>query len=237
MKIFNTSRLRVRKLTPKEYGILQAFNMGNWKQVVSDSQAYKQFGNAVTTTVFTPIAEEIKKAILQSESEEINMEKQTQEVNGAEDAMNVPITEDGTQKTETKEETMAAVETDAAAVGETADEESIDGGNIPTGEMAAFITETLFNETLIPGILYEKIKESILQTLKQEFDGKTIGEAKEIKRDWEAAENAIKDILSKYAPSGYMGKAIYPVLMPLKERLESGERTADLFNAIVEATR
>lgn len=238
MKIFDARRLRVRKLTPKEYGILQAFPMGNWKQVVSDSQAYKQFGNAVTTTVFTPIAEEIKKTILQSESEEINMEKQEKaEVNGSEYAMNTPITEDGTQKTETKEETMVAVETDAEAVGETADEEGRDGGNIPTGEMAAFITETLFNETLIPGILYEKIKESILQTLKQEFDGKTIGEAKEIKRDWEAAENAIKDIISKYAPSGYMGKAIYPVLMPLKERLENGERTADLFNAIVEATR
>ena len=40
-------------MTPKEYGILQAFPMDDWKQVVSDSQAYKQFGNAVTTTVFT----------------------------------------------------------------------------------------------------------------------------------------------------------------------------------------
>lgn len=56
MKIFDTKRLRVRKLTPKEYGILQAFPMDDWKQVVSDSQAYKQFGNAVTTTVFTAIA-------------------------------------------------------------------------------------------------------------------------------------------------------------------------------------
>lgn len=235
VKIFDTSRLRVRKLTPKEYGILQAFPMEKWKQVVSDSQAYKQFGNAVTTTVFTGVAEEIKKAILQSESEEINMEKREQtEVNGLETAMNTPITEEEPKKTENETETeaAAAVEVDVAA-----DEESVDGGNIQTGEMAAFITETLFNETLIPGILYEKINESIMQTLKQEFDGKTIGEAKEIKRDWEAAENAIKDILSKYAPSGYMGKAIYPVLMPLKRRLESGERTADLFNAIVEATR
>lgn len=49
--------------------------MDDWKQVVSDSQAYKQFGNAVTTTVFTAIAQEIKKSILQSESEEISMEK------------------------------------------------------------------------------------------------------------------------------------------------------------------
>lgn len=59
VKIFDTKRLRVRKLTPKEYGILQAFPMDDWKQVVSDSQAYKQFGNAVTTTVFTAIAEEV----------------------------------------------------------------------------------------------------------------------------------------------------------------------------------
>lgn len=65
MKIFDTKRLRVRKLTPKEYGILQAFPMDDWKQVVSDSQAYKQFGNAVTTTVFTAIAEEIAKAFMQ----------------------------------------------------------------------------------------------------------------------------------------------------------------------------
>lgn len=63
VKIFDTKRLRVRKLTPKEYGILQAFPMDDWKQVVSDSQAYKQFGNAVTTTVFTAIAEEIAKGI------------------------------------------------------------------------------------------------------------------------------------------------------------------------------
>lgn len=79
MKIFDTSRLRVRKLTPKEYGILQAFPMENWNQVVSDSQAYKQFGNAVTKTVFTAIAKEIKKAILQSESGEQGMNAQEKE--------------------------------------------------------------------------------------------------------------------------------------------------------------
>ena len=49
--------------------------MDDWKQVVSDSQAYKQFGNAVTTTVFTAIAEEIAKSIYAAEeSEEQNME-------------------------------------------------------------------------------------------------------------------------------------------------------------------
>ena len=45
------------------------------------------------------------------------------------------------------------------------------------------------------------------------------------------------NMLSKYAPGGYMGKIIYPLLTPLKERLEAGERTPDLYNAIVEATR
>lgn len=65
-------------MTPKEYGILQAFPMDDWKQVVSDSQAYKQFGNAVTTTVFTAIAEEIAKSIYAAEeSEEQNMEEKT----------------------------------------------------------------------------------------------------------------------------------------------------------------
>lgn len=69
-KIFDANQLRVRKLTPKEYGILQAFPMENWKQVVSDSQAYKQFGNAVTTTLFTAIAKEIAKSIYQTEETE-----------------------------------------------------------------------------------------------------------------------------------------------------------------------
>lgn len=83
VKIFDTKRLRVRKLTPKEYGILQAFPMDDWKQVVSDSQAYKQFGNAVTTTVFTAIAEEIAKSIYAAEeSEEQNMEAENKNFTG-----------------------------------------------------------------------------------------------------------------------------------------------------------
>ena len=65
VKIFDT--LRVRKLTPKEYGILQAFPMDRWKQVVSDCQAYKQFGNAVTVTLFKAIAEEIANSIHEAE--------------------------------------------------------------------------------------------------------------------------------------------------------------------------
>ena len=61
IKIFDISRFRVRKLTPTEYGRLQAFPVdSDWEQVVSDSQAYKQFGNAVTVSVVTAIANKLK---------------------------------------------------------------------------------------------------------------------------------------------------------------------------------
>lgn len=65
---------RVRKLTPTEYGRLQAFPMCGWKQVVSDTQAYKQFGNAVTTNVATAVAKAIKKILLPKELEKANRE-------------------------------------------------------------------------------------------------------------------------------------------------------------------
>ncbi len=61
IKIFDYSRFRVRKLTPTEYGRLQGFPMDTWQQVVSNSQAYKQFGNAVTV----PLAEAIGKSIIE----------------------------------------------------------------------------------------------------------------------------------------------------------------------------
>ena len=70
VKILDLSRFRVRKLTPTEYGRLQAFPMDNWGQVVSDSQAYKQFGNAVTVSVVTAIAERLRNCL------EANVEKQ-----------------------------------------------------------------------------------------------------------------------------------------------------------------
>lgn len=61
IKIFDPKRYRVRKLTPNEYGRLQAFPIDDgWEQVVSDTQAYRQFGNAVTTTVAQSVAEAIK---------------------------------------------------------------------------------------------------------------------------------------------------------------------------------
>lgn len=63
VKILDLSRYSVRKLTPLEYGRLQGFDMSAWVQVVSDSQAYKQFGNAVTVPLFEAIAEKVKKAI------------------------------------------------------------------------------------------------------------------------------------------------------------------------------
>lgn len=238
MKIFNTSRLRVRKLTPKEYGILQAFNMGNWKQVVSDSQAYKQFGNAVTTTVFTAIAKEIKKAIIQSESEEINMAaNKISAVDGLENAMNTPITENEPEAMET---TPAAVEpregeAQTAAV-ENTPEDLPDF--ITPEDLAAAITNAIYEKTYLPGFCFEAANDCIIHLIMEKAEGHYIASEKpETKRDWKAAENAIKDILSKHAPGGYMGKVIYPVLLPLKERIESGERTAELFNAIVEATR
>ena len=58
-----TEDFKVRKLTPREYARLQAFPE-SYEIVVSDSQAYKQFGNAVTTTVSQAIAERIRMFLL-----------------------------------------------------------------------------------------------------------------------------------------------------------------------------
>ena len=68
IKIFDPSRFRVRKLTPTEYGRLQAFPMETWEQVVSDTQAYKQFGNAVTVNVVRAISR-VLKACLENHKE------------------------------------------------------------------------------------------------------------------------------------------------------------------------
>ncbi len=65
MKILEPKYYRVRKLTPTEYGKLQGFPMEKWEQVVSNSQAYKQFGNAVTVSVVAAIAEKLKTALSQ----------------------------------------------------------------------------------------------------------------------------------------------------------------------------
>lgn len=49
-KYCGANRIPVRKLTPNECRKLQGFP-SDWNQVVSDCQAYKQFGNAVTVDV------------------------------------------------------------------------------------------------------------------------------------------------------------------------------------------
>ncbi len=55
-------RTNLRKLTPNECRKLQGFP-SDWVQVVSDCQAYKQFGNAVTVDVIYAIATNLMKYI------------------------------------------------------------------------------------------------------------------------------------------------------------------------------
>lgn len=55
-------RMEVRKLTPNECRKLQGFP-SEWTQVVSDCQAYKQFGNAVTVDVAYKVACQVMKYI------------------------------------------------------------------------------------------------------------------------------------------------------------------------------
>lgn len=55
-------RIAVRKLTPNECRKLQGFP-SDWNQVVSDTQAYKQFGNAVTVNVSYKVACQVMKYI------------------------------------------------------------------------------------------------------------------------------------------------------------------------------
>lgn len=57
----------IRRLTPNECRKLQGFP-NDWKQVVSDTQAYKQFGNAVTVDVAYYIAKAILDAKLKTNS-------------------------------------------------------------------------------------------------------------------------------------------------------------------------
>lgn len=57
---YKNAKYSVRKLTPHEYGLLQGFPMDEWKQTVSDSQAYKLFGNAVTVNVSAAIARAVR---------------------------------------------------------------------------------------------------------------------------------------------------------------------------------
>ena len=56
---------RVRRLTPREYARLQGFGE-DYKQIVSDTQFYKQMGNAVTVNISFGIAKQIRKFLLQA---------------------------------------------------------------------------------------------------------------------------------------------------------------------------
>jgi len=58
-KIWDEEKFRVRKLTPRECARLQGFP-DSYKLVCSDTQMYKQFGNAVTVSVAKAIAETMK---------------------------------------------------------------------------------------------------------------------------------------------------------------------------------
>lgn len=57
-----TQRGKLRRLTPRECARLQGFS-DDFEIPVSDAQAYKQFGNAVTVNVSQAIAESLKKYI------------------------------------------------------------------------------------------------------------------------------------------------------------------------------
>lgn len=58
-KYCGDDRVNIRRLTPNECRKLQGFP-DSWRQVVSDSQAYKQFGNAVTVNVSNSLALALK---------------------------------------------------------------------------------------------------------------------------------------------------------------------------------
>lgn len=57
-KFKSDTKIDIRKLTPNECRKLQGFP-DDWKQVVSDTQAYKQFGNAVTVDVAYNLAKKL----------------------------------------------------------------------------------------------------------------------------------------------------------------------------------
>ena len=62
-----TQNGRVRRLTPRECARLQGFDQKDTSDFVipvSDSQAYKQFGNAVTVNVARAVAEEAKEILI-----------------------------------------------------------------------------------------------------------------------------------------------------------------------------
>lgn len=234
VKILDTKRLRVRKLTPNEYGVLQAFKMDSWVQVVSDSQAYKQFGNAVTVSLFEAIATNIKIAILAAdESEELNMENQTTENKGF--AMNPPTEENEVIQAETPNTT----EGPATVTEPTQEVQAEDKPNIDTYELAAEVIKFLYDAGYIPRacMALDETPQELAKHLETLFGGKIIGEPKEEGRDWQKAREELEKALDEYASLGPAGMYGIKGLTPLKVRLDQGEKTPDLFNAIVAAVR
>jgi DNA (cytosine-5)-methyltransferase 1 len=59
-----TQNNKVRRLTPRECARLQGFD-DDFLIPVSDSQAYKQFGNAVTVNVSHSVAKAVKKSLVE----------------------------------------------------------------------------------------------------------------------------------------------------------------------------
>ena len=57
-----TQNDRVRRLVPRECARLQGFD-DDFVIPVSDSQAYKQFGNAVTVNVSDAVAREVRRTL------------------------------------------------------------------------------------------------------------------------------------------------------------------------------
>lgn len=211
MKIFDTKRLRVRKLTPKEYGILQAFPMDDWKQVVSDSQAYKQFGNAVTTTVFTAIAEEIAKSIYAAEeSEEQNMVAENKEI-----GMNPPTAE------EIVDGPAAVAEEPQVA------EETAKATNIIPYDLAKEVMEFLYNGGYLPRISYTtEAVTDLSKHIEDTMGGVVIGEEPETLRNWEAAADAVNDILSKIHAGRIYGKNHLPRITAIKRAYGSRRKNS-----------
>ena len=62
LKYKDENKSNIRKITPNEARKLQGFP-SDWKHVVSDTQVYKQFGNAVTINVAYEIAKNLHKFI------------------------------------------------------------------------------------------------------------------------------------------------------------------------------
>src|SRR3989338_9102485 len=71
-----SDNLRIRLLTPTECERLQGFPDG-WTEGVSDTQRYKQLGNAVTTNVVTEIGKRLLKVVNKSERRRNEYEART----------------------------------------------------------------------------------------------------------------------------------------------------------------